>query len=164
MQPQELTWLFEQAQQMNSIAEIGSWMGRSTDALCQGCQGTVYAVDHFLGTPSEMETYHQLATELDIYEMFMAHVGHHQNLCVMRMESHLAGVNFAPKSIDMVFIDGDHTLDGVRTDLRIWGPVAKKLLCGHDWDSVNVRMAVEEFSLPHATCPGALWAIRMDSR
>jgi hypothetical protein len=164
MQPAELMWLFEQAGEMKSIVEVGSWMGRSTHALCSGCAGTVYAVDHFLGSENERETTQALVQELDIFERFVAHVGRFENLCIMKGESHKIGATFAPKSVDMVFIDGDHTLEGVRTDSRIWGPVAKKLLCGHDWNEASVRQAVEELSLPHVTGPGALWAIRMTAR
>jgi predicted O-methyltransferase YrrM len=45
----ELQWLFNTAKNMNSIVEIGSFLGRSTVALLSGINptGKVYAIDIF---------------------------------------------------------------------------------------------------------------------
>jgi predicted O-methyltransferase YrrM len=75
MSETELLWLFNTAKEMNSVVEIGSWKGRSTHALLSGCKGTVYAVDHFLGSVDERETYHAEAKTRDIYKDFMGNVG-----------------------------------------------------------------------------------------
>jgi hypothetical protein len=63
----ELTWLYETAQTMQSIAEIGCWKGRSTCALLSGCPGTVHAVDHFLGSATERDTFHKEVHTKDVY-------------------------------------------------------------------------------------------------
>lgn len=36
---------------------------------------------------------------------------------------------------DLVFIDGDHSLDGVRADWETYGPLAEKLVAFHDIDA-----------------------------
>lgn len=121
----ELLWLHETSKQMKSVVEVGSYKGRSTWALCTGCQGPVFAVDMFEGDPSVFGGKY-------FYNDFYANVGHFKNLVIYRMDSYSAAQFFKPKSVDMVFIDGDHTEAGVLTDLKAWWPICKKLICGHD--------------------------------
>lgn len=157
---EELEWLFSTARQMKTIVEVGSWLGRSTHALCSGCAGKVYAVDHFRGTPSERDDRQKLALYVDIYKRFQENMVGFQNLETFRLPSHQAAPKFAPRSIEMVFVDGGHGLEEVRTDLRLWVPVATKLICGHDWDLAAVRQAVhEEIGAPQISVTGAIWAI-----
>ena len=49
-------------------------------------------------------------------------------------------------SLDFVFIDADHTKDGVVRDIRAWLPKLRKggKMLGHDIDWVSVREAVEQ--------------------
>lgn len=157
----ELQWLYDQALKMNHVIEVGSWKGRSTHALCSGCRGTVVSVDHFCGSPSELRTHHKEALEKDIYAEFCANMREFLNLCVYKQSSHIAAGLFSPRSVDMVFIDGEHTLGAARTDLRCWAPVAKKLLCGHDWNEIPVKQAVKELGLPVELGPGLLWSVKV---
>ena len=59
----------------------------STYALLNGCHGPVYAVDHWLGSPNELDAAHKEAKTQDIYAQFMANVGHFKNLVVRKMDS-----------------------------------------------------------------------------
>lgn len=34
---------------------------------------------------------------------------------------------------DLVYLDGDHSLEGLRSDLALYGPKARKVLCGDDY-------------------------------
>jgi len=58
---------------------------------------------------------------------------------------------------DLIFIDGDHTYDGVMRDLVFWRPQLKPggRFLGHDWDDDDVRAACRAFAFDHsltATC------------
>lgn len=141
--PNELAWLYFVAQEMDSIVEIGCWMGRSTDALLAGCKGTVWAVDHFKGSKTEREAGHQRAKREDIGKIFLKNVGYHKNLKLLKMDSLEAVKRFEDKSIDMVFIDGGHTYEEVKTDIKAWLPKAKNLICGHDYTG-DIKRAVDE--------------------
>lgn len=121
----ELMWLHETSKKMKSVLEIGSFKGRSTFALCTGCQGTVFAVDRFEGDPT-------VFGGVNFYKDFYTNVGHFTNLVIFRADSVYASQFFAPKSIDMIFIDGDHTKEGVIADIDAWLPKCNKLICGHD--------------------------------
>jgi predicted O-methyltransferase YrrM len=155
MGAEELRWLYDKAKSMSSILEIGCWKGRSTHALLTGCPGVVYAVDHFLGSDGEMDNAHLEARSRNIYRQFLENVGHFRNLRVYKMRSLDAVSFFPPRSIDMVFIDGGHYYDEVIFDLRKWGPVCRKLLCGHDALQSGVSQALNDFGRP--------WKIGIDS-
>jgi hypothetical protein len=156
MTDEELHWLAETAKEMESIVEIGSWKGRSTQVLLEGCPGTVWAVDHFKGSKNERGFYHRETRNKDIYKIFMQNVGHYENLEVLKMDSIEASKQFEEKSVDMVFIDGEHTHDAVMADIKAWLPKAKIMICGHDYDFEGVRKAVHT-SIGDVTTHESIW-------
>jgi predicted O-methyltransferase YrrM len=141
MRDADLLWLFNTAKEMENIVEVGSWKGRSTHALLSGCKGTVYAVDHFLGSRTEIEA-HKEAGERDISQDFIENVGSFKNLKVLKMDSRMAVHQFEDNSVDMVFIDAGHTYEEVLEDIKRWLPKAKKIICGHDRCHWPVKKAV----------------------
>lgn len=157
---EDLQWLYIQAGRMDSIVEIGCWKGRSTSALLKGCStGRVYAVDHFKGSPSELTTNHSEVDGDNIYQEFMKNVGRYMNLTVLKMDSLEAAKQFESKSVDMVFIDGDHEYAAVKADIEAWLPKCKKMICGHDIDLPSVSQAVREMFLDWKTGSGTMWYV-----
>lgn len=158
----ELNFLHNVAGEMKTIVEIGSWKGRSTRALLSGTNGTVYAIDHFLGSKGEEEQ-HKEAKEDVVYNQFITNNGHYKNLKVLRMSSAEAVKQFKDKSVDMVFIDGEHTYEGVKEDIKLWLPKAKKLICGHDYCESwqGVKKAVEE-NFKDFTKEDSIWIKNLD--
>jgi len=158
MTPLELEFLFQNAKEMGSVIEVGSWKGRSTHALLSGCPGTVIAVDHFLGSKEESTAHAEAKKPGDlVYEAFMRNVGHFRNLVVKRMDTLEAAKECG--LADMVFVDCGHSYEEVKEDIRNWGPKARKLLCGHDYCPAwpGVRQAVDEaFGRPDGVC-GSIW-------
>lgn len=158
MSPDELNWLFNKAQQMNSIIEIGSWKGRSTHALLEGCNnGIVYAVDHFQGNFDEVYNPsvdwdsqggdgrpHREIFDVNIEKIFRENLQNYSNLIVHPICSKEASLKFQNKSVDMLFIDGGHGYDEVLDDLISWVPKVTKLVCGHDYGG-HVKTAVDYF-------------------
>lgn len=80
---------------------------------------------------------------------------HGSRSSVWRLTSEEASEHVASGSLDFVYIDGDHHLHAVRTDLRCWyGKVrAGGLLAGHDYfdrdarkGGSGVKTAVDEFA------------------
>lgn len=57
---------------------------------------------------------------------------------LIRASSLEAAKRFKDGSMDFVYLDGDHTLDGVAADIAAWQPKIRPggLLCGHDYDLV----------------------------
>ena len=162
MNGEDLLWLLNTAKEMDHIVEVGSWKGRSTYALLSGCKGTVYAIDHFLGSATERESYQAEVKTRDIYKDFMKNVGSFKNLQVLKMDNAEAVKQFEDNSIDMVFIDAGHTYEEVLNDIKQWLPKVKKIICGHDLDNEQVEKAVREiFSNKFEISKGDIWIKRI---
>src|SRR5262249_7026223 len=133
-----------------------------TSVLLTGCPGTVYAVDTFEGSPEELETTHAEVKEGHLFNDFLANVGGFQNLQVMKMDSVEASQKFPDKYLDMVFIDGDHTYEGVYKDIASWLPKCRGLLCGHDSNLEPVKKALEDLDIHWKQGPGKIWFFEAD--
>jgi glycosyltransferase involved in cell wall biosynthesis len=146
MTPEELGWLYRTATKMTSILEIGSWKGRSTYALLSGCKGIVTAVDTFKGSQDVHDLTYEIGKQQDIYAQFMQNVGHFSNLQVLKMTSEEATVALKDKQFDMIFIDAEHTYEGVKHDIELWKNNATVVLCGHDYVETwpDVQRAVSD--------------------
>ena len=135
MLDEELDWLEEQASQMDSVVEIGSHKGKSTLSLVKACPGMVWAIDPW-------------RQYMDAYEDFIENTKRTVDLIIMRMPS-LRAVNLFPdKSVDMVFIDGNHDYKFAKGDILAWMPKTRKLICGHDYghpDYPGVKHAVDKY-------------------
>jgi hypothetical protein len=154
-------WMAEQARQMANVVEVGCWMGAGTEALLKACPGTVYAVDHWLGSPDPGDATHEPAKTHDVYALFVKHVGHYANLKILRMASVEAAQHFDDKSVDMVFIDAGHDTQSIRDDLRVWVPKCRRLLCGHDYGHEPVRDALNAFGLHVTHRPSDIWSVQL---
>jgi predicted O-methyltransferase YrrM len=94
-----------------------------------------------------------------------------QKLNLVRADSHDAGTFervkelFGTSEIDFLFIDGDHTYDGVRKDWEMYSPLVRKggLIAFHDiagnyedtqvkrfWDSIKTGFRFREYSTDSA--------------
>ena len=70
----------------------------------------------------------------------------------VRIKSKEAIVLVSDGSLDLVFIDAEHTYKSTKEDILLWFPKVKKggILCGHDYDEIiypEVIKAVDE-SIP----------------
>ena len=168
----ELEWLYEKSKQMESVVAIGNFVGRSTFALCSGCNGgngKVYAIDPFVfGGDWSKFVNPAIGYKAgdDFFPDFLKNVGHFPNLTAVKKTSvEAAALEAIPPEVDMVFIDGDHAYEAVMEDLKTWTHRAKKLICGHDLDDPlypGVRQAIYEFFGADRVVagPGSLWSIK----
>jgi hypothetical protein len=64
-------------------------------------------------------------------------------------------------SVDLVYLDAGHTYEDVAQDIQMYGPLARKVLCGDDFDVelpsvAGVIRAVDEF-VPWRQTYGRFW-------
>lgn len=89
----------------------------------------------------------------------------HLNIELIQDISFLAGGGFADKSIDLLFLDGDHSYDAVFGDLNTWYPKIKGRLLGDDYDWKSVQTAIKHYcliwGLSHRNLNTAIWEIKL---
>jgi predicted O-methyltransferase YrrM len=113
------------------VVEIGSWQGYSTSFLAQAVRdsgnGTLYAIDHFKGNVGKERFYVVGRPDLsDLRQGFednLRRVGVRESVRLLDMPNeeairHLDGVR-----VRLLFIDGDHTREGVEKDIRLFFPL-----------------------------------------
>jgi len=158
----EAQWLFDQAQDMSSIVEIGSFHGKSTRALLSGCSGTVYAVDWFKGSPGHPTDMVNRPEQLETAKPeFLKNTAGFSNLKHLETRSSKAAKHFVSRSVDMVWIDGDHAYETVLLDILLWLPKTRILICGHDITDSEVQEAVDYCFSSWQNPTGTIWEARI---
>jgi predicted O-methyltransferase YrrM len=138
----ELEWLTGAAKGKKLILEIGSWKGRSSKAIVEGMLpgSMLMCMDTWRG--SDNEELHDIAKspEDPIYKEFCTNLRYEIEtgmVVPLRMDStdglkHLASLGM---KFDMIFLDANHSFEGVSSDCRNAIPLLAPggLMCGHDW-------------------------------
>lgn len=131
MKPEELIWLAEQAQTHQAIAEVGSYYGRSTRALCDHSLGIVHAFDDWYGPRDAAMDYRIRLKLRENFDKFLAdHI--ESGRCVPHEVDHSKVTVAGP--FDMIFIDGSHEYFDVQQQLNTWPAFLSLggMICGHD--------------------------------
>jgi len=145
-----------------NIVEIGVAYGYHADFICTNLPSIKYTgVDPYLaGYDAEdifcndvqklfQEAQPQIAMDR-LYSAVSSNLKKFEGRAsLIREKSWLAAQHFQDRSLDIVYIDGDHTYEAVVKDLAAWHPKIKKggILCGDDIGWSGVKRAVDEFFL-----------------
>lgn len=129
------------------IVEIGSYLGRSSCFIASALAGSrknFFAVDTF-------ENDAMREGKRDTLAIFSANTApYSQYITVIRGRSGEVVKTFT-KTIDMLFIDGDHSYEGCLSDLEAWLPLVKPegLILFHDYytrsPAKRVKVVVDQF-------------------
>ncbi len=144
------------------FVEIGCWEGKSTYCMAEKIKNTkknikFYAVDIW-------EPYKQVDMMWNAnYDRFLVNTQPLWDyITVLRQDSIDASKRFDDKSIDFIFIDGNHQYEAVKADIQAWLPKLKDngVIAGHDTEWDSVRRAVSEcFSDNKTTFWSNVWLI-----
>jgi MMP 1-O-methyltransferase len=142
----ELLTLFELAQEVRDgcIVEVGSWRGRSTGALAIGSRcykrAPVYAI----------EPHEEFDDEAGGHFGCTDRVAFFQNMLRLEVLDIVRLVNLSseivapawPKSVGLLWIDGNHTYDAVRRDVLSWLPRLRPdaIVAFHDANEAKNRL------------------------
>ena len=175
---EELGWLAEQAQltgESSKIVEIGVFLGRSALALADNADwgSVIYCVDSYASYDDEgVASVVEAGSWDSVYEQAKGNLyfpyGNLESsnrVVFFREASTRAALRFLDHSIDMIFIDGDHSYSAVMADITAWERTIKPggLICGHDYNvHPGVKQAVDErFSFGRLKFPvGSIWAVK----
>jgi predicted O-methyltransferase YrrM len=128
------------------IVEIGSWKGKSTYCLAQGLsEGKIISIDTFdaSGEPGSVELYQQQRGNIPLVEQFKNNM---RRLNVLKKIEILIGHSeqFAKQfsKIDLLFIDGDHSIKGCESNFLSYSPalVSGGYLLFHDYDPARKEL------------------------
>lgn len=122
------------------VAEIGIFKGRLMRAVMRSVAGAVVEEWHAVDTWESNEGWYPGMGDQkkwdDYYWGVCKYMPWFKQLRVYRMTSESAAGIFGDGYFDMVYLDGDHTYEGVTRDIKAWLPKIRKggLLAGHDYD------------------------------
>lgn len=175
----EIEWITRQVAALPKgavIVEVGAWKGRSTRAIADNLPegAKLYTVDTFCGSSGEPDA-HATAKDREgdgVYMSFYHNLHDHLDsgsVVAVRMTSEHAAETLNNLRPDMIFIDGDHSETGIKTDVEAWLPLLKEggLICGHDYYKenegpywVHVRQFVEEKFPNVEKSATSIWHVR----
>jgi cephalosporin hydroxylase len=147
--------LYEQLPAGSRVAELGVWQGRS---LCSVADVIVrknlqvHAVDTFRGTPGELDIVHDCDGKLrQTFESNLVRFGISNHVIIHAGSTELIAKEMDAGSLQLVFIDADHSYERMIADIKAWLPKVRAggVLCGHDYSHsghahVGVKQAVDE--------------------
>jgi predicted O-methyltransferase YrrM len=115
------------------VVEIGSWQGRSTSFLARAVSdsgnGRFFAIDHFKGNVGKEASYVIGKQDLsDLKHSFMSNMKSlnlDSSVNLLDMTTIEAAREFRLEQIRFLFVDGNHTYEGVSQDIELFFP----LLC-----------------------------------
>lgn len=154
------------------MAEIGVWKGALTRFVMENCPDVseYWAIDpwrYMSSSDNQMDNYY---SQLDsnqwdeaAFDTYCIMQTYPHSLNIIRLSSVKASELFTDEYFDCVFIDGDHSFDGVSADLIAWYPKVKKgkLICGDDIHRKSVRKAIQHATpltgLKYITKSGLYW-------
>ena len=144
---EELFAIAYMQQLRGDVVEVGSFQGKSTMFLGMATKysgnGHLYAIDHFRGNKGKENFYVVKKKDLsDLQSNFKRNIdkANLKNFCTLINKSnHVAANKIKNKSIRLLFIDGDHTSEGVKKDLELFLPKLKRkaIIIFDDYDNKN---------------------------
>ena len=126
------------------MAEVGVRDGRTTFYLLDHCPNLIiYAID------------------MSIKEFYNKEIANRykNRLIAIEAKSEVAADRIADNSLDLVFIDANHSYDYVKKDIIKYTPKLKEsgMLTGHDIDYPGVNQAVNEMIEHYDVGPNYVW-------
>ena len=122
-------------------AEIGVFQGENLEKYCQSGL-TMYGIDSWKSY-DDYRTYRDLE---DLYEVTKKRLAPYPNCTLVRKKSMDALEDIPKRSLDFVYIDGNHKYGYVAMDLMKWSDKVRKggVIAGHDYYDINHSRQVRQ--------------------
>lgn len=135
------------------VAEIGVLDGRLSQHILRGSDCHLTMVDSWLPGDQQPERYKQTRDAHSDHTPSEMHgirtlamrvaAGYADRTTVLEMDSVAAAAKTKNGSLDLVFLDADHSVEGLRRDVAAWLPKVRKggWIGGHDYANTDTRFA-----------------------
>ncbi|MDD2734680.1 MAG: class I SAM-dependent methyltransferase [Desulfuromonadaceae bacterium] len=143
----------------STYVEIGSYLGASTCFIARGMKlsksggsARLYCIDTWMNQGMS-------EGNRDTYREFMENIGPYREFIVPIRSMSNAAVSTVTGMVDFLFIDGDHSYDGVCDDIKAWFPRLSSgaVVAFHDFGwAEGVQRAVGELVRPVETMRGCV--------
>lgn len=149
-----MQWIMKQLPPESKIVELGSFQGRSSIMIASALStdSILYCIDNF-------------SESLGILSAFMNNIAEYKvnnKIRFLIMDTIEAAKEFEDKSIEIVFLNTNHSYESVKQDLLQWCPKIRMggfLIC-NDFtspDHPEVREAINALQLNGTLLCGSLW-------
>jgi hypothetical protein len=146
--------------------EIGVWQGWYTSKMLCYTSMNIVGIDPWEAT----ESYEDVSYTTENFNPFeegpdgllwqearyvstmnrLAKIAPRDRWSIMRSYSSRAAFFFVDETVDFVYIDGEHTYEAVKEDMKVWWSKVKTggIMAGHDYNETNpgTKKAVNEFA------------------
>jgi predicted O-methyltransferase YrrM len=139
------------------IIEIGALFGYSTQAILEGSlNNKVIVVDNFAWNPIGLTPLrHELMLKSNLnYFIRQQRVEIYKGLSTDNKLFDMTNDN-----VSMVFIDADHSYEGVLCDIKFAKSINTKIICGDDYSFEGVKRAVDENFGNSVKMIGDMWYV-----
>lgn len=149
-----------------NMVEIGCYQGESTQIWCENFNH-VYAIDPWiLGKGYDSKDVASIMMSNNVEFGFDKRLKQFSNFTKVKDFSYNVSNQFKDKSLDFVYIDGEHTYEGVKRDIELYLSKIKKggYIGGHDYKPKwqGVMDAVNEiFIKPEKEFLDRSWIIKI---
>ncbi len=141
------------------------------DVVCRRVLDEYWAIDPWIEFSSASDRYYENIDEdmwnelyMDCCELML----YFDQLRVLRIDSVKAASMFPDRYFDLVFIDGNHDYEAVKTDILMWMPKIRNggIISGHDYlrtreDLLGVTKAVDDLFDSVEEGPSGVWYRRI---
>jgi hypothetical protein len=150
---EELFGLAYMQKLQGDVIEVGSFQGKSTMFLGMAVKysgnGHLYAIDHFKGNKGKEKEYIINQPDLsDLKVNFLKNIfkANLKNFCTLiDKPNDIAIKKIKNKSCRLLFVDGDHSKEGVKKDIKLFLPKLKRnaIIIFDDYDPHNFSGLVD---------------------
>ena len=146
------------------MVEVGSYMGESADIFATKV-AILTCVDSWIPGYDDKDAASSTDMKL-VEETFDKIVSDHSGkITKIKGKSEDVCPRFEDNSLDIVYIDAEHTYRALTRDISIWKEKVKDTgwICGHDWQREDLRRAIiEVLGQPDKTFKDDSWCFKKD--
>lgn len=151
--------------------ELGVWEGSTFKHLVKTCPSLhMIGIDLYAPQPDNEgpekwtpgENGHRWDHDKYYNDLIQFCKGYPNRAGIIKDYTTVAATHFEDESLDFVFIDADHSYEGVRDDIEHWETKVRSggYIIGHDIHFESVKRAVEErFGKDYQTADDFLWYV-----